>query len=515
MQATLNAPAPDRLTEKAQKYQLSAFQHENIFWKVKTDKEGGFQDITIDVLKLYKLLYELGIRRYDVSDQESIFIELLQNKIVRRVNITRLQDLIYNYIDQLPEKIVTANSIKIERDLITGKLLKSISTYFNEQKLFYLKPKEPIELQTDGAYTKFMYFENGFLEITATETHFKTYDQLTGYVWEHKIIKHQYNPTDTTATPIEQFFKNISKTADRFQDLKTITGYLTHGFFETKLKAVLLTDSTISEGNEADGRTGKTLYCRILGHALTNRPNEAQSIYIEINGKDFDPGEKHKYSRANIDTQLICINDLRRNTKADIFYNDIPEGIVVDKKGLQPFKIMQKLVLTTNQVIIIEGASSRDRITEFEFSDYYNEHNTPESEFQHWFFRDWNAQQWNAFYMFMADCSRNYLAAGKLPTPKEINLTARKLKDYTCSEFVDFMTDLKILPGEFYNKKDLFTRFVEQNGDYNNPRFKQQTFSKWLISYNNLAGPYSQYKKETNEDRKSTGERYFIFQLKK
>ena len=512
MQATLDAPAA--LQSRAAKYQLSEFQHANIFWKVKTDKDGHFQDITIDVLKLYLLLYELGIRRYDVSDTESIFIELLKNKIVRRVNITRLQDIIYNYIDELPAKIATANNITIERELITGKLLKSISTYFNEQKLYYLKPKQPITIQTDTTTDKFMYFENGFLQITAAETKFNTYENLTNYVWEHQIIKHTYTTPGTEVTPIAQFFKNVAKTADRYNDLQLITGYLLHSFYDTKLKAILLTDSTIGENNDADGRTGKTLYCRILAHALTHRPNEAQSIYVEINGKDFDPGEKHKYSRANIDTQLICINDLRRNTRADIFYNDITEGIVVDKKGMQPFKIMQKLVLTTNQVIIIEGASSRDRIIEFEFSDHYNEANTPEQEFNHWFFRDWTAQQWNAYYNFMANCVKQYLAAGKLPQPAEINLTARKLKDYTCSEFVEFIQGQKMNLGQMYNKKDLFTDFIKQNSDYDNPKFKQATFSRWLISYNNLSGQFAPYNKLINEAREADGRRFFMFMPK-
>ena len=99
-----------------------------------------------------------------------------------------------------------------------------------------------------------------------------------------------------------KFVFNISGQNDkRFESLKTLIGYLLHGFFETKMKAVNLTDSTISEN--AEGRSGKTL----LGRAIA-----LIKMVCEISGKDFDPTNKHKYSSVNLDTQIVFLNDLRK-----------------------------------------------------------------------------------------------------------------------------------------------------------------------------------------------------------
>jgi hypothetical protein len=163
-------------------------------------------------------------------------------------------------------------------------------------------------------------------------------------------------------------------------------GYYLHQYTEYKLKALVLTDGS-SEADEANGRTGKTLFCRLIGHMVSADPQDPTiKSYVEINGKDFDPRDKHKYGKAGPDTKLLILNDLKPYFKLDPIYNDITDFQTVDKKNMQPFNIRAKMILTKNRTLNLQGSSDRDRVLEFEFSDYFGENRTPEQEFGHWFF---------------------------------------------------------------------------------------------------------------------------------
>jgi hypothetical protein len=69
--------------------------------------------------------------------------------------------------------------------------------------------------------------------------------------------------------------------------------------------------------------------------------------------------------------------------------------------------------------------------------------------------------------------------------PKTINLEARKLRDETAQEFIDWMEDLAIEHEKDYNKSDLFKKFgvVNDDGRVTKSGFnwlKQRDFTKWL-----------------------------------
>ena len=221
----------------------------------------------------------------------------------------------------------------------------------------------------------------------------------------------------------------MERISPRYESLVTIIGYLLHSHFSGKLKATIFTDSKISD--MPSGRTGKTL----LGQALAYIKK-----YTEINAKDFDPANKHKYQEANLDTQIIHLNDVKKNFDIESLFNDITEGIVVDKKNVKPFKVKTKLMISANKTIRIEGASAKDRVIEFEFADHYNEKFSPEDEFGHWFFRDWSEAEWMKFYNFFLFCICSYLKKGII-VASPVNLNRRKLLENTSQEFVEFMDD--------------------------------------------------------------------------
>lgn len=505
---------PREAIKKVQPQQSQADTQANfIFWYIMTDGEQNFKDLKIDHLIMCELLYHSNFRRYDIEDS-SIFVQIVNDRIIKQCSITDMMDFIFDYIDALPLNLNEKWGVDVIKQ-IKKKVLAGVSSYFNVQKLYILKPKEPIDFNKDTIKEKFIYFQNGFMKITALKVEFLPYSFLKGYVWENEIIKRDYQAPkkNEDLNYVRKFFWLVSGQKDnRFRDLCITAGYYSHDFYEYKLKALILTDSTISQGNEANGRTGKTLWCRLVGGMLSsNSEDPAIKTYVEINAKDFDPKEKFKYSACALDTKLVVLNDLRRNFDVDCVYNDVTEGVDVNKKGLHPFKIKSKMILTSNKTVKLSGDSDTDRFLEFEFSSHFSKAHGPEQEFKHWFFRDWSNEDYCRYYAFMAECVQMYFKNGcKLNEPEQINLNRRKLIEQTNEDFIEWIENFDPKCGFDYVKTDLFESFVKDFPDWSNPNFKQKKFSEWLKNYCNFNDNLKNYNKDHNE-RRDSEKRYFKF----
>lgn len=488
-----------------------------------------FKDpIRIDIIKFFDFLYDNGFRRYDYED-DNFFIQITDDKIVKRVTITKMQDFVWRYIDNLPEFI---DELELcERSHLKSKLVKGIGYYFHKQRLNVLTPKEPIIFNEDKHDTKYIYYLNGFVKITKKGMQLREYKKLKHYIWESEILQRNFERNPSKPDNIaKDFFEVISGKTDSLGDLRKLpqrhkaleicAGYLLHNFYATKLKAIIFTDSTISDENEANGRSGKTLFCRFIGNILSSDLTDPTlKTYCEINGKDFDTKDKHKYSRADLDTKLIVINDLRRNFDLESLYNDVTEGVTVDKKGLQPFRIVAKMVLPTNKIPKNQGESSKDRFMEFEFSDYFNSRRTPEMVYKHWFFRDWNEQHWSEYDNYMCECVQAYFENdAKLLEPDGINLSSRKLRSETHTDFIDYMTDLNLQFNERYDKKILFNNFLDQYEDWKENKLRQAKFTKWIKSYCKYTDGYMPFDKNDpdrySHEVRDSSTRYIIFRQK-
>lgn len=472
-------------------------KNDDIFWKLEKDKDGNVKGIrSIDYLKFIDLLYRLGFRRMDI-DRTCIFVQIINHRIVREVSHIQIADAFFNYIEELEEEDIPY----ITHETLINKFLSSLGTYFNEKLLWRLTPREPLQFNTDTREVKYMYFKNCYIEITKDKVTEKKYETLRKFIWESEVINRDFSlKYDKDEAVIRQFINKVcNEDSKRVLALKTITGYAVHNFSECKLKAVILTDMTISEDGEANGRTGKSLYCKAIGHIISgNQDNANLKSYCEINGKDFNPAERYKYQRASLDTKVLVLNDVKRNFDMDVLYNDITEGVTVERKNQNPFVIKPKIIITTNKTIKIEGDSSKDRVVEFEFSSFFSKENSPEKVFGHWFFRDWNPDEWRRFDTFMIECVQEYLKHG-LIEPDQINLNMRKLYDHTCREFVEYMESLNIMDGEEFDKKQMYSDFIEGYPDYNNGKLRQHRFSLWIKSFTILHPEFEAYNKETDE----------------
>lgn len=534
--------APATKKDKEAKDRELAAQHN--FYKIKI-KDGILQRIVIKKGKIIDKILQLHFYRYDIDIESFRYVRIKDNQ-VEEVNEEIITDAFFRFVAKLQafnyetESGDQKNIIKISSEMLRLELMEKIGEYFSKRLYNRLTPDFEIKIKSDTKTGKFLYFHNGFVLISKDGYKLLPYKSLDQNIWKNKILNRDYKENRGKGD-FELFFQRIcghktngsvsDDTKRRILSLKTITGYLLHGYFNYKLKALILTDSRISEDDEPNGRTGKTLYAKALGKILNY--DDKSRVFIEVNGKNFKHDDKHRYSDCSLETQLININDVRRNTFIETWFNDITEGISVDKKNEKPFPVHAKIVLSTNRTIRIDGESAIDRIIQFEFSDYYDSNRSPEMETGRWFFsQDWDTDQWNMFDTFLISCCADYFKYG-IVEAESINLKRRTLIDHTSHEFVDFMDDFftsgavpirdeadgqkHVYPLELkfdakIDKKDLYLAFTgAYPTDWNTKNFKQRKLTKWLKNYTKYRDDLVMIAKGKGTEGRSGGLDWIIF----
>lgn len=413
----------------------------NGVWQV-FEKNGDFE-ISVNLDKLLKFLNELGFYRYDLENGEFVFIKVTDN-VIRQVARKDIMDVFFAYLDGLPDKGVSKEHIK-------NKFLKGIETYFSQNFLSRLGVLPNLKFAKDTKEKALLFFKNCFVEITADKIKTLPYNELEGFIWHTQTIQHDFYFEELN--PQSDFYRFVfyvcKENTERVKVLSTLLGYLLHTYEFVKRKAICFTDSSLEQEN--NGRSGKTLLAKSLGKI---RP------YTEINGKDFNPGNKHKYQSCKVDTQIICLNDVRKDLHFESLYNDITEGISVEPKNQKPFLLKPKIIITTNTPLRLNGSSDTDRVLEFEFSTFFSETRTPENVFGKRFFEEWSEKEWNEFYVFAIYCLQNYLKFGLL-TPENENLSLRKLMNEVCEEVFEF-AESEIKDYERYDKQEFYSGFIKR-----------------------------------------------------
>lgn len=457
-----------------------------IFYDILSWTDAGLaKTFRINYFKLVELLKSMGFYRIDFHDKS--FIVRIINNVAEEVDQKVVIDAFVAWLDQFEEEMPGG----LSKERLINKIYGGLGTFFSDHILNRLVNGRKWEFCADTLHHAYFYYENGFVKVSAQEISFHPYERLNTIIWKNQILARKFKLLPEAQYRDFCWSRFVSNIADniadkegegrdplRFESLKTIIGYNLHKYYEGKLRATVFTDSRISD--EPEGRSGKTLLGKGIGMML----NVAQgaTTYVEVNGKNFDFKDKFRYTECKIDTKCVHINDAQAYFDFTLLYNDITEGIKVRHLHQEPFLILSKIIISTNRTIRMPGGSSRDRAIEFEMADYYSAEYSPETEFGHWFFRDWSPEQWNQFDNFMIHCVQTYLRKG-LIRPGYINLLDRKLNEETCIDFVNFMQDKLIQHGEKYNKSEFHSDFLKRYPDWQLKKLTQHRFTKWLKLY--------------------------------
>lgn len=388
----------------------------------------------------------------------------VHDKIVTEVESVDLKEFVTDYLNAMPIE-ECGDFTKSE---VMDAVMNAATQLFGQQTLEFLIRKD-IQFNEDTAESSYIYFKNGYIEVTKHEIRLREYRNMEKHIWANQIIKRNYGTT-LRRSVFEEFLHNVcGGNIERFKALKSAIGFLLHKFKDpSKAKAVIFIDEKLSEG--ANGMSGKGLTIRALSKIRNTITEE---------GRNFNPGKNFAFQRVKVDTDILAFQDIGEKFPFDRLFSIITDGITVEKKNKDEFYLeyseSPKIVISTNFSIKGFDDSTLGRQFTVEFTNCYNKKHQPIDDFGKLFFHQWDDREWMEFDNLMAEYLQFYLQKG-LMTYKYVNLEKKNLIGETCTEFAEFSERLEL--DTEYDKKDLYKDFKLEYEDFD--RLTQGKFTKWL-----------------------------------
>lgn len=406
------------------------------------------------------------LKFFPTDSQTFSFIKKEQN-LIEETNEKRIKDYVLDHL--LKQEDIGFKPY----DFMAGN-----PSYFNINYLSMLKSEE-VKLKEDTKEECYLYYKNCAVEITKDGTKEIDYLDLDGYVWKNQIIDRDFIKFDHHASEFRTFLWLISgQDVAKYNSFKSVIGYLLHSYkTSSKNKAIILNDETISDN--PNGGSGKGLLWNALG--------KMKKVSM-IDGKTFEFTKSFPYQTVSTDCQILVFDDVKKNFSFESLFSVITEGITLEYKGQDAIKIpvehSPKILITTNYTIGGVGGSFERRKMEVELSDHFNSKHTPEDEFGHMLFDDWNSEEWQRFDNFMINCLQEYLTNDLLSHDFN-NLETRKFIKTTNMEFYEWSKDGNIKHNSRIHKGQLYSDFILEYPDYSNGKYKlsQKRFRSYLEEY--------------------------------
>lgn len=396
-------------------------------------------------------------------------------------------------------KDFTLTDLRNRGQIDAFELMANNNNNFSSRYLSMIKTTE-VNINRDTKNASYIYYNNYAVKTTKYGSEIIKYNDIEDLIWKNQIINRDIKLSDESGGEFKTFIWRLSgENKDRYFTLKSVIGYLMHSYQnDSKPKAIIFNDEMISE-DIPNGGSGKGLIHKAIGHI--------KNIVIE-DGKKFDPRGQFAYQKVNKDTQIFLMDDVPKNFNFESLFSIVTEGMTVEKKGKDafqiPFKESPKISITTNYTIKGEGASHYRRVFEVEIANHFNDNYTPEDEFKHQFFSEWDAKEWAEFDNFMIRCIQFYLKNGLVESNK-VNLDFRKLKNNLGAEFIEYMEAQKF-DGTPIKRKDFRDNF---NKEY--PNLSRYNSAQ---KFNKKVKDYCEYNGLEFWDRKSNGVNCFYISHK-
>lgn len=446
------------------------------YWTEIHDKFGGVMDVRFDHYRINDFLRNRGWMIYLIQGlRNAVRFVHVDEKVVRDVTPLDIKRFVLQFTEE------------IDRIDVLRMLLKGSKSYFSPDKLEHMREFIPqlIQPEPDVFY---MIFQEQFWKVTAARITSHPLRELPGHIWDNQIIK--FSPKllkapildigrdgdDWIMTPsaeyekcdIAQFFVATSNyfwreatelidTPDgivfrrkeghvttpeqkRYNQAHLVakmlaTGYVIHDYRNwAQMKAVVAVDHEESEVGRAEGGTGKSIWCTMFERLMPTVVIDAKKPRLQ--------DDAFLYGFVDERTRAIVFDDCRMNMDFEYFLSQITRGIEVNPKGGARFNIpAPKMLFSTNHAVRGEGNTFERRQYYIAFSDYFHKHRSPRDEFGHNMFYEWDWDQWNLFYNFMANCVQTYLRFNDLNTytiPSQ-NVERRRRRQAMGEEFLEFM----------------------------------------------------------------------------
>ena len=426
----------------------------------KVEKDNLNIEFSQSAFDFYKLMTAKGFMVYKQMSSPGdnpVLVNVTDNR-VRPSGKYELAKTAMDHIDSL--------ELGDKRSDIVNVMAKHLKAFIHDYNFPRLPGLQREDFLRDKRDKAFFFFRNQIVRVQRDSIDPEDYFHQEKVIWESEVIDRDFHlvPHEDVIRSCEffRFLQNITSHQDtkihekRFNRLMCLIGYLIHRYRDPSCsKAIILMDG-ILDGNP-NGGTGKGILVRAV--------EKIRKTTIE-DGKHMPLNNWFAFQMLTLDTKVYAMEDVIRDFNFESLFSLITEGAVVEKKRKDkirmPFEDSPKVVITTNYAIKGTGDSFKRRMEEFDLSTYYNSKNRPVDEFGHFFFDDWDDEQYNLFDNLMLTACRYYLEYGFVEAPSEY-IFEKKLLAHLKPELVEFVKS-EIQPDTNYFTYELFTKFIGQYG---------------------------------------------------
>ena len=302
---------------------------------------------------------------------------------------------------------------------------------------YFVAIVRPLNKPVDTFDTVCVPFKNGMLVIGKTEAVLKT-DNFMGCDISHTCpTLYRDFAEDREKGEFELFLEHACGSEEdhefwkgRKKSIKTLIGYMVCRQKESINYINLLTEETEEEDS---GRTGKGIIATAVKYWRKRCLVDMKQVF-------GDDTKRWIYTSLDRDTDdFIQFDDVRSNIDWEQFYIKAVDDWEIEKKGENKIHIPKadapKMLFTSNFFPKANGGSQEGRMRIFEISNHYSSKHTPEDEFGHRLFDDWDDDEWHRFDTFVADCVGSYLRNGYVPCPTA-NMEAKEYEVTVKNKYV-------------------------------------------------------------------------------
>lgn len=499
---------------------------------------------------ILEFLKNRGFGMYEYEEEKYRFVHQ-EGKVLRETTPHKIQRYVLEYTREIDEKPVLELLLRGGEQYLGSKKLQNmylVNAQFNksDKNCMYLYFKNGFWKITKDGITqrplaelpkhiwadKIIDFEPSYLghpmaEITRKGDNFKVqlkpeardshiahfYTNSSWFSWKKKQALYEteqgekyYGARETVEEETEEDIQNMSR---NLVAKMIAAGYVLHDYVDYgNAKAVVCMDGVESEVGQSQGGTGKSVWAKQFKHLVPQ---------VTIDGKKKNiEDDNHLYENVDERTQVILFDDVRVNFNFEFLFSHITTAVPINEKGVKRYTLEpRKFIITTNHALNGDDNSHRRRQYYISFSDYYNEYRTLRDEFGCQLFHEWEHDQWNLFYNWIATCIQTYLRFGLEVTIDKEDVERRKMRQKIGENFLDWASIFyHSTEGDFINNKvekdyacGKYVESYSQERKYMNPR----RFKKKLQLYAAYTGLDFNPGVDTADGRiKSNGKEYLV-----
>lgn len=366
------------------------------FWERNKDR-----DWVVNIENFIEVAKELGFRSHP-----TVGVVQINRPYIDKVDEVFFYDFMKSYI-----KIEDPD----EKTLIREAFEKFIKTYGKFIADKRLPSFEDEDVLADTADTCYKFYNNVYIEITASQIRIKQYDELEDLVWSDKIMSRKYESDVAPSSLYKQYLINATDPARQSvqHHVKSLIGWLCHDFNSPARIYFAVLIENVPDAKDGGG-SGKNIFVNVLSNMIG--VSTASGAMVKWDDKFFAVWRPTD--------RVYFIPDIPKEVDWPFLKNAV-ENPLVNKKYDREVSISTtetpKLILNTNYSYKDVDGGLKRRIIPIEFTPYYTINGGVDTVHQGKLFPskgfegNWSKEDWKGFDDFVIHCIQVNLAdEGKL-----------------------------------------------------------------------------------------------------